>query len=85
MHKLCVCTEPKPLIWCSFQNGETKEIQFEDIDENKPVNSVIGRLQGSSFEAKDIDDAQYAKVYYYIISEYSLIFAYFQSLKNVRI
>ncbi|XP_056018521.1 cadherin-87A-like [Ostrea edulis] len=49
-------------------NGETKEIQFEDIDENKPVNSTIGRLLGSSFEAKDIDDAQYAKVYYYIIS-----------------
>nr|XP_022319460.1 cadherin-23-like isoform X1 [Crassostrea virginica] len=49
-------------------NGETKEIQFEDIDENKPVNSSLGRLLGSSFEAKDIDDAQYNKVFYYIIS-----------------
>nr|XP_034314660.1 cadherin-87A isoform X2 [Crassostrea gigas] len=49
-------------------NGETKEIQFEDIDENKPVNSSLGRLLGSSFEAKDIDDAQYSKVFYYIIS-----------------
>ncbi|XP_062622203.1 cadherin-87A-like [Saccostrea cucullata] len=49
-------------------NGETKVIQFEDVDENKPINSILGRLKGSSFEAKDIDDAQYAKVYYYIIS-----------------